>query len=527
MQNRRDQVQAHMFIMGRLTSGLLRTDLDAPESPVGRTNRGLVIGVVVAVLVAAGAFVFGLISPGTKGAWQVSGALIIDKDTGSRYLYADGELHPVLNYASALLLVGSANLSTTTVGNASLRHAPRGGAVGISGAPDTLPATGDLGADRPWLVCSTDASSSSTVLAVGSSAVRQGLPDGGALLVSGPDRTRYLVWEGSRLRIDSASGALESLGYGTVTPRQVSAAFLDALPAGPDLAPADVPGRGDAGPSLGGLTTKVGQVFQTQVPGSAAQYYLLRREGLVPLTATEAALQLGAPDAAKKAYAGGSAVARELQAGVLKGHLAAAATSGASAASGDLPAAPPTAAGVADGSAVCVGVQPGSSAGSGSASAVRVSVALVPASSLTEAAPVTADRTTAARAACLPVDRVAVEPGGGALVQALNAGGGATDGSTYLVTDTGQKYLVPSADDLTALGYTTAEVRQVPSLLLSMLPAGPDLDTSAASGGGGAGGGPGTQGCGSAAAKPSVGQSGGPADSPPGATSVPSGGSAG
>lgn len=51
MQNRREQIQAHMFVMGRLTSGLLRTDLDAPESPVGRTNRGLAIGIIVALLV--------------------------------------------------------------------------------------------------------------------------------------------------------------------------------------------------------------------------------------------------------------------------------------------------------------------------------------------------------------------------------------------------------------------------------------------------------------------------------------------
>ena len=64
MQSKRDQVQAHMFLMGRLTSGMLRSDPDAPESPQGRTNRGVAIGVIIAILLAAGSFVIGLISPG-------------------------------------------------------------------------------------------------------------------------------------------------------------------------------------------------------------------------------------------------------------------------------------------------------------------------------------------------------------------------------------------------------------------------------------------------------------------------------
>lgn len=33
MQSKRDQVQAHTFMMGRLSSGLLTADPDAPESP--------------------------------------------------------------------------------------------------------------------------------------------------------------------------------------------------------------------------------------------------------------------------------------------------------------------------------------------------------------------------------------------------------------------------------------------------------------------------------------------------------------
>ncbi|MFF4014691.1 type VII secretion protein EccB [Streptomyces sp. NPDC001843] len=473
MQNRRDQVQAHMFTMGRLTSGLLRTDLDAPESPVGRTNRGLAMGIVVALLMCAGAFVFGLISPGGSGTWQVPGKLIVDGRTGARYLYADGRLRPVRNYASALLLVGSQKLGTTTVGHETLRRAPRGPAAGLEGAPDTLPDGGDLTARRPWLVCSTDASSARTTLAVASSAADSGgrLPAHRAVLVAGPDGTRYLVWQGSRLRIDSRSGALESLGYGTTAARPVSAAFLNALPAGPDLAPAAVPGIGDAGPSLGGTSTRIGQVFQTRVPGSGTQYYLVRQEGLVPLTATGAALQLGAPDTVKKAYGGGAATARQVQAGTLGGHLAGVSDAGGSA----LPASPPDVTGVPDGSAVCASVRPGAATGS----VVHVDVRMVPVSGLASAAERT-DTSSDTVPACLPVDAVAVAPGGGALVQALSAGGGDVGGSTYLVGDTGAKYRVPTDKDLGALGYSAGEIARVPALLLAMLPSGPDLDADAA-----------------------------------------------
>lgn len=477
MQNRRDQVQAHMFVMGRLTSGLLRTDLDAPESPVGRTNRGVVIGIVVALLVSAGAFVFGLISPGDSTSWQASGTLIVDKDTGARYFYQDGRLRPVLNYSSALLVAGStgAEMPTTAVGTESLRDTPRGAAIGIGAAPDVLPDSEALADSRPWLVCSVAAGrtgTGGTILSVSSAAAASALPAGGAVLVAPPDHNRYLLWQGRRLRIDTGASALEGLGYGSAQPREVSAAFVDALPAGPDLTPADVPDRGEPGPSLGGLGTRIGQVFRTAVPGTAGtHYYLLRREGLVTLTNTGAALQLSDPDTAKKAYNGRPATARQLEAGALKGHLAP--ENGTSAAAG-LPESPPTLVSVGENQGVCAAVTPGSAS---SGAGVRVGVALV---ARDELGPVTQPVATGTSPACLSVDGVVVAPGGGALLRASSATGGEAGGSRYLVTDTGVKYRVPTADDEKALGYSDAEARTVPSLMLSMLPTGPDLDASAA-----------------------------------------------
>ncbi|MFM9662817.1 type VII secretion protein EccB, partial [Streptomyces scabiei] len=75
---------------------------------------------------------------------------------------------------------------------------------------------------------------------------------------------------------------------------------------------------------------------------AGGQYYLLRGEGLVPVTATGAALLLGDPDIRAKAYAGASPAALPVGADVLKDHQAPGSTGVDPSASG-LPDAPPRA----------------------------------------------------------------------------------------------------------------------------------------------------------------------------------------
>ncbi|MFF7361758.1 type VII secretion protein EccB [Streptomyces sp. NPDC008125] len=480
MQSKRDQAQAHSFIMGRLTSGMLLADPDAAESPLGRTTRGAVIGLVIAVLLSAGAVVFGLISPGGKDAWRSGDTLVVNRETGARYLFIGGRLRPVRNYSSALL-IGGAGLATTSVGTASLRGTPVGATVGIPGAPDTVPGTGDLETGA-WQVCSAVKAEAGpaggrrdrAVTAVVTGAPVEGTPlaEGSAVVVRGPDEEMYLVWQGSRLRLDAKSGAVLSLGYGSVTPRPVSAAFLDALVAGPDLAPPDVPGLGSAGPSLGGSETRVGQVFTVRVPGSGSQQYQLRSGGLVPLTTTGTALVLGDPAIREKAYGGGSPAARQIGADVLGDHQAPATASRGASVEG-LPDSPPKAAPVADGAAVCTRV-------STDAKGTRVTSALVPVGSLAPVAQGTSDR---AAAPCLAVDAVVARPGHGVLVRALGAAGGTVGSTTYLVGDDGIKYRVADKAALDALGYGGVTAQYLPSPLLAMLATGPDLSSPAASGG--------------------------------------------
>ncbi|MFI5479651.1 type VII secretion protein EccB [Streptomyces rubiginosohelvolus] len=467
MQSKRDQVQAHMFVMGRLTSGMLRADPDAPESPQGRTNRGVVIGIVIAVLLSAGSFVLGLLKPGTKDSWRAAGTLVVNKDTGSRYLYLDGRLRPVRNYASARLLAG-ADMKAVAVGSKSLNGTPHGAPIGISGAPDALPGGADLDTG-PWQVCSGSGTGrTGTTVAVGLPADATGLPTDQAMLVTGPDKADYLVWRGSKLLIDEDTRAREALGYASISRLPVSAAFLNALPSGPDLRPPNVPGKGRKGPALGGGESRIGQVFRVTVPGSADRYYLLRQEGLTPLTATGAALVLGDPETREKVYGGGAANVVTLGADALSGRLAPGAQGGADEA--NLPSEPPEVVALGEDRTVCIRVQP-------SERGPRISVALTGTGSLGPAAQAPPEGLTPA---CMPVGTISVRPGGGSLVRALGASGSTVGTTVYLVTDTGMKYRVGTADGLAALGYSEGQARGLPAPLLAMLPTGPDLTKEAA-----------------------------------------------
>ncbi|MFE8950250.1 type VII secretion protein EccB [Streptomyces sp. NPDC007856] len=480
MQSRRDQVQAHQFLVSRLTSGLLRSDPDVAESPTRRTNRGMAYGLVVGVVASAGFLLFGLLSPGGNTSWQSGHSLIIEKGTGTRYVY-DGRLRPIRNYPSARLLLG-ADMTTDSVSAGSLAGAPHGSPVGIPGAPDALPAAEQVGAGA-WQVCATARTGRDgvrkavTVLGVNVAQEGVGVQGDQGVLAAGPDGGTYLLWQDNRFRLTGGSSAVAALGYGGTKPLPVSAAFLDSVPAGPDLVAPTVDGAGNAGPTLDGRETRVGQVFVVQTPGSVPQYYLLGGDGLVPLTATQASLALVSPTTRVKAYAGRPPTQLPLSAQALSGALApqgSAAAATVRQAGSELPPAPPRLAAVGDTDGVCVRLEAQGMSG------VQLSLTLVPAAEFGARALPPAKATVPA---CLAVDAIEVPPNGGSLVRALSSGGAAAGTGVYLVTDTGVKYRVPSTDAAKDLGYDLAAAQGLPASLLAMLPTGPDLSPAAAAAG--------------------------------------------
>ncbi|MFF4380821.1 type VII secretion protein EccB [Kitasatospora sp. NPDC001547] len=464
MQSRRDQVQAHLFVMSRVASGMLRAEPDAPDTPTGRTTRGTLTGLAVGVLIGLGVTVYGVIRPGGGDGWAKPGTLVVVEETGARYLSVGGQLHPVLNDTSARLLAGE-QMTVRQVSRASIADAPRGTPVGIVGAPDGLPPAADL-AGGTWLVCGTvrpgptGAPAPRLGLLVDPAAEGRALTPGQGLLVTVPDGSTHLLWQGQRLRVDTANQALQALGYGGTAPFPVPAGVLNALPAGPDLASPAVPGRGEAGPALGGKPTRIGQLFEA--PGGA--HYLLTKGGLAPLTPTLYKLLLGDPRTQKDAYGGAAPVPASIGAMDLAGH-----TAPGGPPSAGLPEAPPALVAPLPGEGVCADLH---TAGAAPTTAVTV----LPAAQAEAGGP-PAVPAGAPGGACAVADRIAVRPGRGALVRALSGAG--AGGTEYLVTEGGVRYPLPSAAAAKQLGYGGATPVSVPAAVVALLPSGPSLDPAA------------------------------------------------
>ncbi|MFI7336925.1 type VII secretion protein EccB [Streptomyces sp. NPDC050085] len=467
VQSRKDQVQAHLYAMSRLSSSLLRDDPDASDSPTARTWRGVLWGALAVVLACVVTALYGLIKPGGGTSWQTPGTLVVVKDSGARYLNVGGTLHPVLNEASARLVAGS-RMTVRQAAAASLQDAPRGALIGLVGAPDGLPAsTGDA----TWAVCAgaqpagaAGGTKPLTSLVVdGPAELGDGLGADRGVLVTAPGQGQQLVWNGRRFRVGASGGTVATLGWAGITPVPVDASFLTALDAGPQLAPPEIAGRGQAGPSLAGGATRIGQLFSSE-----GHHYVLRKDGLVPLTGLAHRLLRGDPRTQQQAYGDRAVRERPIGPADLAAHQAPA--SAAQQLAAGLPSSVPKVSAVDPaGQQVCARVAP-------AAHGHETTVALVPARAVPGSAPAVQPGVTAAK---VPVDRVWVRPGTGTLVRARSSAG--TGNSLYLVVDSGVAYPVTSAG-LKQLGYPAGNSVDLPGALLGLLPSGPVLDPSAISG---------------------------------------------
>ncbi len=467
MQTRRDQLQAYRYQVRRVLTALLGSDPDSPEQPMRRVATATLSGVMVAVLALVGAGFYGKVRGGSPSKWQRAGVLIVERETGSRYIYTDKQLHPVLNYTSARLLLDTASVPTVQVARKSLVGAARGATVGIAGAPDSLPDVKHLIAG-PWSVCSqpvqvgAGAASNAgyvSTLMIGGQGTGTPLGDRGMLVRSAS--SVYLVWHGRRLRTDSAS--LRSVGLDSQQALSVPASWLNAIPAGTDLRPPSIASSGDTGPTVAGAPTSVGDVLEATGAGPDSTFYVSLTDGVAPITSVEAALLSGVPGRTQ------TAPRRVSTAEVNSAHQSAARLG-----SGDLPTVRPT---LADAGGTPVCVQDVDRGGT---------VDTVPTISLGGATlPVTTPVTNAGSSSRSTdsdrptVDQVIVAAGSAALVQRLAADGTPTAGQ-FLVTDAGRRYALADDSVATALGYAGAAATGVPAGVLDLIPTGSALEPARA-----------------------------------------------
>lgn len=466
MASKRDQLHAYQFLVQRTVSALVTRETDPEQPPFRRPGTAAFAGIGIALVALAAVGVYGLINPGGNDSWRDGRSVIVEKETGTRYVYLNQRLHPVENYTSALLAIGD-TAKTANISRDSLAGVPRGPRIGIPDAPDSLPGPDRL-LDRGWTLCSrqepddTGTVRPQSVMLVGT----QPRTDVGrrAVLAYVPETgERHLLLNGYRHEIGKTDAVAVSLALRATPPIRVSPAVLESVPAGKPVAPIAVPEIGKpskAIPSRPDLRSGQLVVVQTS---AGSQYYLVEPTRLRPITALQYDLQRGFASTAK-AYPDADV------SGIVVGmaHVASAQqTSMPEPAAGDPPTVRPEFAEAGVSATLCLTFDPG-------ASVPRFT--LDPA--LPEIDPMMATPRRTEDGVAL-ADRVVVPPGGAAVVESM-ASASAPSGTLVLVTDMGVGYPLASRDVLPVLGYGTVEPVRLPAGVVSRIPMGSGLSHEAA-----------------------------------------------
>ena len=470
MASKRDQLHAHQFMVERVISGLVTRESDPEHPPFRRPSYAAYAGIALAVIALAVVGVYGIIVPGGNSSWRAGDAVVVERETGTRYVYLDGRLHPVANYTSALLALDR-HAPTRVVSRDSLFGVARGPRIGIADAPDALPGPDRL-LDGAWTFCSrpgtdrTGATVPESVLMVGHR------PGGGgplaerALLVAAAGAAgRQLVWHGYRYEIDKANAVAVEVALRAGPAIPVSPAVLDVLPAGRRIAPIVVPDVGKPSQAVPGRTDiRAGQVLAA--PDSrGVRHYLAEVGQLRPISELQYDIQLAFQGTAA-AYAPGAPAAVRLS---LLEAAGARQAPDAPAAVGDPPGVRPEFAAGGTTTAMCLMFAPGQPVPS-----VLMDPA-VPAADAIAETPRSTDRSTRL------ADRVLVPAGQAAVVESKPSPD-APAGTLLVVTDLGIAYPLADPKVLDVLGYPGVQPVELPAGVVSRLPMGNALSHTGALG---------------------------------------------
>jgi type VII secretion protein EccB len=273
----RAQVNGYRFLLRRLDHAMVRRDVRMLHDPMSSQLRSLIVGLVLAVLVTAGCAILAFLRPqGAVG----DAHILVGKDSGGMYAVVGGTVHPVLNLASARLIVGGPE-SPASVKDDRLAGMPRGPLLGIPGAPQALPGP-HAGEASTWTLCQTGAEVDvppATTAIVGPLAegrdTATALRPTDALLARSDDKT-YLLYDGKRAEIDPSDDAVaRAIGLRGQRPRPVAPTVLAAAVAVPPVAAPRIPDSGRPA-GLPHADLRVGAVVKVVGVNSTDFYVVLR-----------------------------------------------------------------------------------------------------------------------------------------------------------------------------------------------------------------------------------------------------------
>jgi type VII secretion protein EccB len=294
----RHQVTGWRFVMRRIASGVALHDTRMLVDPLRTQTRAVLMGVLMVITALVGCFVFSLIRPNGSAA---NNPVLADRSTAALYVKVGDELHPVLNLASARLIVGRP-VNPTTVKSSELDKFPRGNLIGIPGAPERMVQNTTKNAD--WTTCESVAGPATGVTVIAGAPDSSGtraaaLAAGHAVLVRNASSS-WLLWDGRRSRIDLADHAVTSalgLGNDVPAPRPIAAGLFNAIPEAPALSAPSIPDAGSPPRFAPPVAAPVGAVVESHAlegaSGASANgmlYYAVLPDGLQPISPVLAAI---------------------------------------------------------------------------------------------------------------------------------------------------------------------------------------------------------------------------------------------
>jgi type VII secretion protein EccB len=299
----RAQVNGYRLLIRRMEHALIRADSRMIHDPMRGQMRALLVGIVIAMVVSGAAGVLAFFRPAPSFG---DSTIMSSKSSGNLFVRIGDRLHPVLNVASARLIVGKSD-SPKQVDDKFLNTVPRGSVVGIVGAPGGINGADDLQMSS-WTVCDSTQTPSATGQ-VGESTVETTVLANDPVLdeeirVASPDQmflarahgTTYLIQNGVRAQINPADPTLRNaLRLGSVDIRDVSPGLLNAFPLVDPILPIVITGVTEPTGYLPD-TYRVGAILRT-VDSRGEQLYVVLAEGLQPISAATAdIIRYGNPD---------------------------------------------------------------------------------------------------------------------------------------------------------------------------------------------------------------------------------------
>ncbi|OAH10710.1 type VII secretion protein EccB [Streptomyces jeddahensis] len=331
MAKRRDELAAYTFARKRTVAAFLAPSPGGSEEGAPRPIRTVMPSLAVGVVLVVGFIAWGVIKPAAPVGWDTPGEyIIVDSDSTTRYVVLEDEgangkktktLHPVLNYASAKLLLDKGKGTVKEVPGKEIDKSgiPHGATLGIPYAPDRLPSKEDAEKAKTWAVCerptpgsdnavdravfvldADDAKSLGNAGKVGA--------DEALYVVDTSTQRKYLVdgkgklfLLGGRSGVDStAQVQLLAAVFGTSSaePQPVSREWLRTFNGAGAITFPTVPniGRPTTVQGLPPEAQTVGRVLKAQ-EAQGEQYYVVLEDRVAPITPFVAALLKSSPAA--------------------------------------------------------------------------------------------------------------------------------------------------------------------------------------------------------------------------------------